>query len=301
MEKNNDIAYNYFKSKGSSSFIYEPISDLEQTLKELPPGIYQPFNSSNTPMGFRLGLFPLGKKDDLINFNTGTFKTIMDKCSLFFSDKVTKGYQELKVQQKMGILLYGPPGTGKTSLATLLMESLVKQFNAVCLDCTLEGVKVIQSAVSRIRRAQNNPIVIFIDEFDYDCTTREEEVLSYLDGTTSLDNSIFIGCTNYLEKIPNRIKERKSRIKHVFEVKALPRTVYQQYILGKLPSIDKDILDKFIYLAEENGLTIDQTKNALIDYRIDNYSIEDAIKEAKKYNNTSSINIEENDNKTPFE
>jgi len=122
-----------------------------------------------------------------------------------------------------------------------------------------------------------SPIIIFVDECEV--MMNEEATLTYLDGIDSVEDSIFIGATNYQKKIPDRIINRKSRIKFAYPINSLPPEVYLEYIEKKLPDIKKEDLAEFGYKAEEAGLTIDQLKNSLINYHIDNMTIDNSIKE----------------------
>jgi len=118
------------------------------------------------------------------------------------------------------------------------------------------------------------PIVIFVDEFDESIDGEEARWLIMLDGTDSIDKCIFIGCTNNIQDIPPRIKDRKSRIKHTFEVKHLPASVYRDFITKKCPFLEKEVVDKMVYLAVENGLVLDEVKHALLDHCVDGTSID---------------------------
>lgn len=161
----------------------------------------------------------------------------------------------------------------------------MKKYNAVCLIGTDKHISFIQTCISYIRSKQDSPIVVFVDEFDYHIESAESAWLTFLDGTDSLNGIIFIGCTNYLNKISDRIKHRKSRIKYLFEVDKFPIAIYEQYIQSKIPSISKPLLKEIAFKSEENKLTIDQLKHVLIDYKLDGVKLDKAIEDVKSIKN----------------
>lgn len=163
----------------------------------------------------------------------------------------------------------------------LIMKQMIDKYKAVCFVGTLQRLSFVKWLVETIRSLQPNPIILFIDEVDRMIRHQEEEFLPFLDGTESVDRLIMLGCTNNLEDIPGRIKDRKSRIRHLFLIDALPMDVYKQYIIEKVPALGAEIISEFAYKAVEKKLTIDQLKNALIDYRIEGISIDVAIEGVK--------------------
>lgn len=270
---------NFHKVKDEDdSIIYSPIGHLVDSSITLASGLYKLVNRS--PIGFSPAFSPITNGDSLIKFTSGVMTDMLAKIGEFFSDDVRDKYKKLKITHKMGIILHGPPGTGKTALAKLLMMQEVENHKAICLDCTGLRMGDIGNTVSILRRVQDTPIIIFYDEFEE--IADSTYLLTFLDGTFSFDNLIFIGCTNFPDLIPKRIIDRKSRIKHVFEIKSLESILYREYIKDKIPDIKKEELDKYVYKAAEADLTIDQLKNSIIDYFVDGVKMEKAIADAKK-------------------
>ena len=277
---------NFVVPSDSDKIILRKESEIKQRYEFLPPGFYSPFVFGDMFHSQR-AFTPVPERENLIKFETGVFKNVMDVVSNFFSRSVMKKYSELRVAHKMGMILYGPHGTGKTSLAQLAMREMVNKYNALCFDCTSRGIGFIIDMVSIVRNIQKNPIIIFVDEVDHAIKQQEEDYLSFLDGTDSFNNTIFLGCTNKLHDMPKRIIDRKSRIKYLFEVKALPMQIYIDYLKDKIKALPDKEVSKFSYLAEEAGLTIDQFKHSIIDFYIEDIEMEYAIKKAKEISPSS--------------
>lgn len=273
---------NFIKDKNSEMIAHFEIDTTDQTMDTLPPGFYEPKDIGGM---FRkqLAVTPTKENDKLVQFKSGSVGSTLKLVGEFFSDKNKKVYSDMKLTHKMGIILHGPPGTGKTSTAFLIMTNLVSQHKAICLDFTGCKLDFIHWTLSILRKIQSSPIVAFIDEIDISIDRDEAGYLTFLDGSKSYEDLIVIGCTNDLADIPERIRNRRSRIKHVIEIKSFPIEVYEQYILDKIPNIDNDKLKAFSFLAVEAGLTLDEMKHCLIDHFIEGFSVEEAIKEAKKY------------------
>jgi hypothetical protein len=85
----------------------------------------------------------------------------------------------------------------------------------------------------------------------------EESFLPFLDGNDSVEDLIFIGCTNYINKIPDRIKNRKSRIKECFSILLKYYDKLYRKSLGKRENLGE-------LLKEIKSFTTDRNINAAL-------------------------------------
>ncbi len=269
-----------FKAKDGIAFHKEEVVDYR--LEKLKAGVYSIYDGGG-PFQTVYIYEPKFMKEDLVKFKTGVVHDIMSKCAQMFTEETVAIYKEMEILQKMGLLMYGPPGTGKTSTAYMVMYQLAEQHGAICLDCT--GIKpaFIIGAIKKVRSVQDNPIIIFVDEAETTLDSYEDQWLTILDGGESVDKCIFIGCTNYIEKISRRIRERRSRISDIIEVKSLPYEVYKEYIEKKAKSFKPNAVHEFAHHSVENGLTIDELKHSLLNHRVRKIKVLDAIREVKNY------------------
>jgi len=272
------MKYQNLKDRGLISFYDQPSTD--NLIEQLPSGIYK---IVTIPMGFMMAapaFEPVMAKEKLVDLNDGVLKDFLSEVKRFFSEKTKAAFTEMRITHKTGFIIYGTHGTGKTSLCNLAMQHLCKDYGAVCLLGGNVGIKVAKQVINQIRKNQDSPIVLFIDECDSPLSCHEHEYLEFLDGNESVDGFIFLGCTNHMEDIPPRIKNRKSRIKKCFEITNLPYQVYEQYLREKLPSMDSKIVAEFAHHATEKKISIDQFKNAVLDYKLYGMKITKAIDEA---------------------
>lgn len=274
---------NYLKYKASNKIFMEGNGDIETGYPQLPPGIYEMGSMGGFFTKEILTFTPIEIKESLINFKSGVFEGVVSSVEKFLDKSTIEKYKYLGITHKMGILMYGPPGTGKTCLSYICMMEAASRFNALCFDCTGHAPNFFLRVLKEIRKIQDNLIIVFVDEADAAIKNHEYAYLPYLDGGDSIPGSIFLGCTNHLKNIPTRIVNRKSRIRHAFEVKSLPDEVYKEFIKTKLPDIEQENLAQFSYLSAEAGLSMDELKTAIIEHYIDGNTYTDAIKKAKEY------------------
>lgn len=269
------------KIKGKEDIVLYKAQMFDKVYEQLPAGVYQLTDAGG--MFEEVPYFkPVVSNESLVNFNSGILSDFISEVGLFFGEKTIAAYNEMQIVHKTGYILYGKPGTGKTCMCLLAMKILVEKYNAVCIDATKTKLQFVKKVIEQVREIQKSPIVLFFDECDEDLTENESSFLPFLDGNESVSGLIFLGCTNYIDRIPARIKNRKSRIKKCFEIKSLPQEVFNQYITSKLPNLAGKIASEFCYKACESELTIDQFKNALIDYKLYENTIDDAIAAAKE-------------------
>ncbi len=137
---------------------------------------------------------------------------IREEIRSFISSKEL--HQKLGLLFKRGILLYGPPGEGKTSL---IRNLLIKDIPDTSLIIMLNAVP----SARFLRQLPKEPLKVFVfEEFATIASDAREirKVLDFLDGETSVDNSLVIATTNYPELIPGNIVDRPSRFDKLIKV-----------------------------------------------------------------------------------
>jgi len=275
------MTINYIQDPKTKVIAQKSINDTFGLFEKLEPGYY---TTSNIGSNFEtiIGYNKVKQLDNLIHFSSGVIKDTINSIDIFLNKDTSAKYNKLKVGHKLGIILHGPPGTGKTSTVALLCNELIKNHNAIAINFTGNSLGWIKMVIKSLRTFQDNPIVAFVDEFEcevgnYD-EANESGYLTFLDGSDSFNNLIFVACTNKLDEIPDRIKFRKSRIKHLVEIKSFPIEVYKEFILDKVPDMNSELVAELSYKAEEHGLTLDNLKHVIIDYIIEEVSFDDSIK-----------------------
>lgn len=137
-------------------------------------------------------------------------------------------FKKFGFAHKRGFLLHGPPGTGKSCLLRLIEDKFVKEFDGVVF--VWDGGS-LSSMVANFRKFEaDRPIMVVAEDIDGCISDFEEEILEFLDGQKALNNFVLVGTTNNLAAIPDRIKNRPSRIDRVIEVPPPPDFARTSYL-----------------------------------------------------------------------
>lgn len=254
------------KGVHEGSYTFESEDNVLRSVDNLPAGIYEIENLGTMFTPVKLIYKPIKKKEAYINVTGGTVLKVMTKLEQFFSEDIKTKYAELGIMHKTGLILYGIPGTGKTVTSHIIMENLVKHYNAICL--VVSGTQASHWRIALQELAMfNRPIVFFADECENTLGLQESSWLTFLDGHQSIANFIFLGCTNYIDKLSPRIK-RPSRIEHLIEVSSIEESVAKEYVASKVGKLDANVRSAMVHFALENKATIDAFKNAIKDFYI---------------------------------
>lgn len=198
------------------------------------------------------------KNDKILPLPSEEYEKVIGKMGLFMSEEAKSKFKELDYLYKRGVLLYGEPGTGKTIITTRITQKAVEDYNAVVLF--VEDVSAVKKAYEHLNKSQPDQLLVLVfEEFDRLAKEDEEDLLLLLDGQTQRNNVIFLATTNFIDKIPKRLR-RPGRMSTVIEVGYPNAKVRESYLKQKLG-------DSFSLLSEwsekTKGLTIDELKEVV--------------------------------------
>lgn len=189
----------------------------------------------------------------------------------FFEPSIKTKINSLGYAHKLGLLLYGKQGGSKSSIWNYYADNFIKEQNAIYFYVKGSYISECWSFIKQVRKIQDNPIVICLDECDkfFGQPDQENTIKPMLDGNLEIDNCLVLMTTNYVEKIPKTLIERPSRIKYKFEVESIENIVA---INGILTNALSDIMSKedLQEASNENkGKTIDEIKEFIQDTIMD--------------------------------
>lgn len=226
----------------------------------LPLGVYSLHLSMWGEARFRL----LERKaEELIRFQ-GEADKILSEVQFFWSRK--KVYEALRLPYRRGILLYGPPGTGKSSLIRIALDDAVERGG---VGFIIQNISVFSVCYSEFRKLQpSTPIVAVIEDLENMCDSgHERELLDLLDGQSAgVTNTIFIATSNYIDRLPDRIKNRPSRFDRRIEIgfpSGEQRKHYFDTLLKSIPpGLDtyQSRLLKHDYVGDTDGMSLAHVK-----------------------------------------
>jgi hypothetical protein len=188
------------------------VSETSDTdIGELPFGCYKYVQENEDPCD---RLVPIALREDFFLCNQELFKQIETDVIKFQEAQAI--YEEMQVLYKRGVLLYGDPGSGKTSLIRYLTKTLFKQ------DCHIIWMDHIPG-LSLVREfCKIKTLKVFVIEEISSANRNAYEMkvlLEFLDGESSVSNSLVLATTNYPEELAKNLADRPSRFDLVIEIK----------------------------------------------------------------------------------
>jgi SpoVK/Ycf46/Vps4 family AAA+-type ATPase len=278
-----DIKSFHYLEDGSIDF---SILSTKYTRSKLDKGVYS-VGTKNVGGTIQIDLKQITNYEnyntELDYYYTNRIDTIYKS---FFNQSMIKKIHKLGYKHKLGILLYGKQGTGKTTMFKKYFERTVNEHDGLIFIIEEFGViNFIWNFIMKIRKIQKNPIICFMDEFDTGFEMYgdfEQEMKTIMDGIKSIDNCMFFTATNYIDKIPKTIKERKSRIKYSIQATGInDLDVIEKFLKINLESIDMDYDLTKKDLEELKGSTVDDLKQLILD-KIMKIPLDDDSKYNKK-------------------
>ena len=240
--------------------------DTLKTVKKITPGIYDVSYIDHPE--YRVTLKHILNKESIKIYNFAEKNKIDDIIQAFVSTKVIEKLKKLEFLHKIGILLYGKEGTGKTTIVNYYSNKLILENSAIVLRIKYSGYRLseIIDFINNVRNIQDNLIIVIFDEFDEFVKEGNEGLLkTFLDGSSSTNNTIFLAMTNYIEKIPDSLKNRPSRFKYKIEIEGIQSNIEIKSIIMNMIGdiIDEENINK--YSIELQGQTLDHIKQFCLD------------------------------------
>lgn len=274
-----------------------PSKKVEFT-KTLPPGMY------TLEWDDHMRVYAFVKTeivtDELIMLPDGIFETILKDLDFFWKNKPK--FDEYGFNFKRGILLYGEPGNGKSCLTALISNQVMKLGGVIF---NIRSARDLDSYINAIPNyfkfiQPTTPILTIIEDLDGLSQKPDDEtaLLNILDGFFQMDNCVYLGCTNYPEKIKERILNRPSRFDKRYHITLPDRKVRKFYLEQKIDKNDKKKYDINKIADKTEGLSIAHLGELIKSVFIFGKSIEASIKELKKMKDyISSSNFEGSETK----
>lgn len=200
--------YDSFSEFDKNEVRYTTISVYMPVVKEncIP---YGTFVFKKNPRSGVIQIYPFKINEDKVNL-VKTFD-LTSSVRKFFENPVEGR------KHKKGMLLYGPPGNGKSSSIielSKLTEELKLRIFFVDSSADIKSLEEIRHLLGHDRT-----IFVFEEMTERLNTRSMEELLTFLDGETSWNNSITIATTNYPEQFPANLIDRPGRFEEFVEFK----------------------------------------------------------------------------------
>lgn len=223
------------------------------TVEGLQPGLYRLSQDYNGNIYFNEAQLD---SDSLLRFEDARYANVISQVSRFWGMK--EKYENMGMIHKRGLLLYGPPGTGKSCLLKLVMEDSIAQGNIVVIA---EDVSAVASAMGPLRQVEpDRQVLVILEDVD---EMREHSLLQVFDGDNTASNILYLGTTNYVERLAPRVL-RPGRFDLKVEVGPPPETGRRAFFKGKTSRLG--LTDEAIeaYVAATDKFSFGQLREFLV-------------------------------------
>lgn len=213
--------------------------------------------------------------DQIVDIPDYAINEIVDDVRHFWSDKVTAKYKEYGLVKSRGIIAEGVPGSGKTIAIAKTAKMVIHEFDGIVLFNP--DVHLLKEFLRLIKDIEpGKKVMVMWEEFDSILRSDESTLLSLLDGEIKVDNIIYLATTNYITRIPARIKNRPSRFAKIIHFGIPNAEARKAFLEAKLHDTDKELLPALLEASE--GFVIDQVKDLIISVCCFGYSVADSVR-----------------------
>ena len=153
-----------------------------------------------------------------------------------------------------GFLFVGPAGTGKTSMG-LALASEVSGFvhHVTAGNCTVDAIRQLAFACWYVPPVGYKRHIILIDEVDLARIDAQNALLSYLDGTNTIPDTVFVFTCNATDRLEPRFMSRNRVLK--FSTYGIQEEAARllEHVWTKEAPIGVDLPNFARIIKEENG------------------------------------------------
>jgi hypothetical protein len=247
----------------------------EETVKELPPGIYTTGVTWNGELFF---VKQAVISDDLIDLPDDNSAKVLNHIKEF--RQLKESFDKMGYIYKRGIMLYGPQGGGKTATVIKTIRNFVSDGGIAILG---NNPKIDSKGLQTLRDFEKSrPVVLIYEDIDDTVYYYGDRTLTaLLDGENNVDNVLYLATTNYPERLPPRLVNRPSRFDIVQFIGLPSEEARKAYLFAKT---DLSIGELNVWAQKTEGLSIPHLKELIILVKIYNKSVDESIHKLKAMN-----------------
>lgn len=217
--------------------------------------------------------------DEIVKIPNYAINEVVDDIDLFWSDKVSAKFLEYKLTPSRGIIVEGVPGSGKTIALAETAQHVIAKYNAVVLfNPETRSLKQFLRLIKDIEPGRK--ILVMFEEFDSILREDEANLLCLLDGEIKVADVVYLASTNYISRIPSRIKNRPSRFAKVVHFGIPDKASREIFLKAKLHDSDMHLLPALLDVSD--GFVLDQIKDLIISVACFGYDISDSVRKIQQ-------------------
>lgn len=224
----------------------------------LPPGAYNfDANGDGSISAYTMPL--AGEHGILID---GVMADVLREVGSFWDAR--DAYAGLGISYKRGLLLHGPTGAGKSATVREVSRRAIARGGVVSVTSGLYDLK--QCLPLFAMHESERLLVVVLEDVERHCDggSIESILLEVTDGELRVpEGTLFIATTNNLEKMPVRLRDRRSRFDRLFYFGPPDRSQRRQYLGRFALNGDNDAI-----LEATDGLSLADIKEVVIRTRV---------------------------------
>lgn len=232
---------------------------VSATFDELPAGVYRCEMSQQGPLLIKQRI----ETDSLLELPDDSSAKIIQEFRDFW--KLGPEFRKRGFLCKRGFLLYGPPGSGKTSCLQILVKRIAEELDGIAF--VLDHPQTAAQGLQMLRHIEpKRPLIVIMEDLDALIEKwGENEYLALLDGEAQVDNVVFVGTTNYPERLDPRFTDRPSRFDTIRLIGMPTAAARRRYLEVKEPGLTPDELNEWV--RRSDGFSIAHLKELIIAVR----------------------------------
>lgn len=211
--------------------------------------------------------------DGLIRLPDSAGSEVIEEIEKFWT--LEEEFEKRGLTWKTGVLLWGPPGSGKSSIIQLLITDVITKYDGI--GVLIQHPVAAIGCLQMLRKIEpHRPIIALLEDFDSLVEKHgETEFLAMLDGEAKVSNIVYIGATNYPERLDLRFVDRPSRFSIVKEIGMPSPAARRLYLSSKESSLTEDELNEWV--AASDGFSIDHLREMIVLCRCHKMSLDKVI------------------------
>lgn len=212
------------------------------------------------------------KTDALIKMHQSKYKYLTEEIEKFWNSKAK--FTEMGFTDKRAFMIHSRPGMGKSCILKQVMEDMTNK-KAVTFIAT--NLSILAECIREFREVEpERKVLVILEELDEMLYSGSKALSDLLDGPTSVGGIFYLGTTNYIDRIPERML-RPSRFDRKVEMGPPDNADRMTYFKAKLGMNEQEADKIQMYADKTEGFSFAALKEFLVSVHCLGNTVEETI------------------------